>query len=356
VCVIAQLKSHEIGEYVDFANQLDQKAIESKLKGCALRFIDWLNQMVAPDLKKRFPDAQTALEALQPLYVKRTPFVEFDRSLLEFKATKLGKKLSQTVTIVNKTPETTLEGYWEVAPHPNDRPHTPDDHEWITISPRTIQGNEVKCTVTVDTSKLRAESTGKRELIFHSNAEKEITNLPIEVQTAPRPVKLPIKRYVLETLYSAYVLANMIGLGVIWIPNGVMDFALVLAFAFAMAVCGIGALAWIGILAVSGAWIWAWIWSGAGMAWAVVANPYQDLPQPDQRKARFGFWLRYFLAILCGFSLGLVFAGGFAAHFILPATALTSGAALLYCSVAPIFQHRRQLATYRRQEQHLIEP
>ena len=59
-CVIAQLTSHEIGEYVDWSNQLDPKAIEAKIKGCSFRCIEWLNQMVAPD-------AATALKAPTPL-------------------------------------------------------------------------------------------------------------------------------------------------------------------------------------------------------------------------------------------------------------------------------------------------
>ncbi|MFZ9740240.1 MAG: serine/threonine protein kinase, partial [Prochlorotrichaceae cyanobacterium] len=140
VCVIAQLKSHEIGEYVDWSNQLDQKAIEAKIKGCSFRFIEWLNQMVAPDPKKRFPDAAAALEALKPLYVKRTPEVKLSCTTLNFEATKVGEKLSQTITLTNSVPETVLEGHWEVAPHPNDPPHTPDRHPWISFSPKTVQG------------------------------------------------------------------------------------------------------------------------------------------------------------------------------------------------------------------------
>jgi hypothetical protein len=91
-----------------------------------------------------------------------------------------------------------------------------------------------------------------------------------------------------------------------------------------------------------------------------VTNPilkyYKDLLESDRQEAWFSFWLRYFLAIPFGISVGLGLAGNFSAHFLIPATAIASGAALLYVSFNPILQHHRQLATYRRQEQHLIEP
>ncbi|MGA1411625.1 MAG: protein kinase domain-containing protein, partial [Prochlorotrichaceae cyanobacterium] len=216
VCVIAQLKSHEIGEYVDWSNQLDQKAIEAKIKGCSFRFIEWLNQMVAPDPKKRFPDAATALEALKPLYVKRTPEVKLSCTTLNFEATKVGEKLSQTITLTNSVPETVLEGHWEVAPHPNDPPHTPDRHPWISFSPKTVQGNEVTCKVTVDTSHLQTERQGSRQLILHCNA-KNPENLILQVWTASNAwANFSIKQYLMEACYLTYILISMMIVGTIF--------------------------------------------------------------------------------------------------------------------------------------------
>ncbi|MEY2978386.1 MAG: hypothetical protein RLZZ435_2525, partial [Cyanobacteriota bacterium] len=208
VCVIAQLKSHEIGEYVDWSNQLDQKAIEAKIKGCSFRFIDWLNQMVAPDPKKRFPDAAAALEALKPLYVKRTPEVKLSAPSLNFEATKVGEKLSQTITLTNSVPETVLEGYWEVAPHPNDPPHTPDSHPWISFSPKTVQGNKVTCTVSVDTHQLQTQRKGSRELIFHSNVEQEKVFVGLEIQTVKLLHYFPKLLYFWEIMYFGISLFN----------------------------------------------------------------------------------------------------------------------------------------------------
>lgn len=126
ICLIGAIRSTDIGNYIDFNNQLDRSKIDPKLKECSLTFIDWLDKMVAPNLapqekssarsnkitnkqnyllttftsplkylfqiigvvsqtKKihkdtkgtyRYPDAKTALEALKPLYVARVPEVK----------------------------------------------------------------------------------------------------------------------------------------------------------------------------------------------------------------------------------------------------------------------------------------
>ncbi|WP_055076546.1 serine/threonine-protein kinase [Pseudanabaena sp. 'Roaring Creek'] len=154
ICLIGAIRSTDIGNYIDFSNQLDRSKIDPKLKGCSLTFVKWLDQMVAPDPSKRFADAKSALEALKPLYVVRVPEVKFfkdgkefepSRDVLEFKATKLGEKLTQTITLVNSIPETVLEGHWEVAPHPNDPPHNPDNHDWISFSRKRFNGNKIEC-------------------------------------------------------------------------------------------------------------------------------------------------------------------------------------------------------------------
>ena len=499
--MIAQLKSHEIGEYVDWSNQLDQKAIEAKIKGCSFRFIDWLNQMVAPDPKKRFPDAATALEALKPLYVKRTPEVRLSsgslhfkvinkvperktqtititnsvpetilegywqvaphpddppaasdshpwisfspqivqgnqvdcqvtvdtryiqtenkgsRELilisnaeqeavsvqlsyvklfpkvsisqrsLDFKANKLREKLTQDITLTNSVPETVLEGYWEVAPHPNDPPHTPDSHPWISFSPKIVQGNQVVCKVTVDTSKLHVERQGSRELIFHSNAQQDKVIVLLQVKTASQLVPRSKSLYLREALCSVVTLVN----------GGLLASGLVLAFlagragelAWVVALALAGALALTGALAGPGAWAWAVAWSVAwtgAVAWAVawtvavdwavalavalalawawaglvlidtLDTDYGKLPPSDRHSARVRFWIRWFLALFCGGGIGAGIVLGFTANILIPLVSLGSGAGLIYVSILPMLTRRRQLAAQRRKEHYLIEP
>jgi len=189
ICLIGAIRSTDIGNYIDFSNQLDRSKIDPKLKGCSLTFVKWLDQMVAPDPSKRFADAKSALKGLQPLYVTRYPSVEISKSSLEFKATSLGEKLTQTITLSNSTPETVLEGRWEVEPHPNDPPHTPDSHTWISFSPKQFKGNQVDCRVTVDTSNLFAEASGKRNILLHTNGLTTPNLIYLSIATAPLPLE-----------------------------------------------------------------------------------------------------------------------------------------------------------------------
>ena len=194
ICLIGAIRSTDIGNYIDFSNQLDRSKIDPKLKGCSLTFVKWLDQMVAPDPSKRFADAGTALEALKPLYVVRVPEVKFfkdgvefdpSKTVLEFKATKLGEKLTQTITLVNSIPETILEGHWEVVYHRSDPPHTPDDHDWISFKPTKIKGNQTDCKITVNTQKLSSSSQFMRQLIFVSdNAISQKSLIPVTVSTS----------------------------------------------------------------------------------------------------------------------------------------------------------------------------
>ena len=408
VCVIAQLKSHEIGEYVDYSNQLDQKAIEAKLKGCSFRFIDWLNQMVAPDPKKRFPDAATALKALQPLYVKRTPEIKLSCTSLDFQATKIGEKLTQTITVTNLVKETVLEGYWEVAPHTNDPPHTPDSHPWISFSPKTVKGTQVTCKVNVDTRQLQAEREGSRWLVFHSNANANKVTVALQVKTAKNPVSLPIyPRYLwlLENLaditvvvlgaptgfavasgaldgvmaFGGALIGVMLGVtfGVVFVPMFALVFVFARAFggafveagAFARALGkalsgtgafgGAGALS--GALAFGGAFAFADVTGAFNVFWPLVCvggihgfficgflfEHYEQLPTlADRRSAWFRFWLRFILSLICGSGIGAA----------IPIVTLGAGVGLVYVSVLPMLTRRRQLAAQCRQEKYLIEP
>jgi hypothetical protein len=160
----------------------------------SLRFIGWLEKMVQPKQKDRFTNAELALESLKPLDVIRVPGVDFSETVLEFEANWLGEKLRRDITIKNPIPDTLLEGRWEVAPHPQDPPHTPDNHAWISVTPAQFSRNNIRCQVEVDTSKLMANKQYKRQLILHSNAYPASHTLIVKVQTAALPIeerKLP---------------------------------------------------------------------------------------------------------------------------------------------------------------------
>lgn len=182
ICLITQTKSIDIGSLVNFStNKINFK---NKVPQFSLRFIQWLEKMVEPNPVNRYQNAKLALEALNPLYIKRIPEAKLDKLELNFVANSVNKKLSQTITLTNKIPDTILQGKWSVSPHRSDPPHNPDRHSWISFSPQEIKGNNVKCEVKVDTSKLKIDQNYEREIVFISNAQQEKYYLKVKVKTA----------------------------------------------------------------------------------------------------------------------------------------------------------------------------
>lgn len=188
ICLLTGTKSTQIQDMTD---EDDPYLLHFRklLPRLSPRFLGWLEKMVKPRQKERFANAQTALEALKPLDVVRVPSLKLNTSPLEFTANCIGEKLKQQIQLVNTMPETVLEGKWEVAPHPHDPPHTPDDHSWIKVSPKQFKGNEVSCEVSIDTSKLMADKSYERQLVLRSNADVEVHNMSVRVKTAALPIE-----------------------------------------------------------------------------------------------------------------------------------------------------------------------
>lgn len=203
ICLLTGTPSTAISNLIDDDYRINFKHLVPKL---SLRWIEWLEKMVELKPKNRFPDAATALNALQPIYVMRVPEAKFNHSCLEFTATKLGEKLTQTLTITNSVPETVLESRLEVASHLSDPPHTPHIHEWIQFDQCHFVSNQALCKITVDTRKLMANKTFEREVLIHTNSQPETQVLTIKVKTAPVPIatkKLPYFSLSLLVLFAA---------------------------------------------------------------------------------------------------------------------------------------------------------
>jgi serine/threonine protein kinase len=159
------------------------------LSAYSLRFVDWLEKVVQPDSKDRYPDAEAAFNAFKPLYVKRVPEAVVSSSVLELTASRLGERLVQTLMVNNEVPETILEGWWEVAPHPSDPPHTPYAHKWISFESKRFSGNSNECSIIVNTDKLMAGKIYERKILLHSNSSEEIEELDLIVETAEIPIQ-----------------------------------------------------------------------------------------------------------------------------------------------------------------------
>ncbi|MBW4618314.1 MAG: serine/threonine protein kinase [Cyanosarcina radialis HA8281-LM2] len=208
ICLLTGIKSTAIQDLTD-NDEPYLIQFQERVPKLSLRFIQWLEKMVQPKLKARFVHAESALEALKPLYVIRIPEAHFDRTVIEFTATRLGKKIAQTITVSNPIPETILEGRWEVVPHPSDPPHTPDNHTWISFEPANFAHNEVECQVLVDTGKLLADKSYKRQILLHTNCTPETYYFNLELQTAPLPIvkqKLPY-----SSLNTLLVISGIVG-------------------------------------------------------------------------------------------------------------------------------------------------
>ena len=193
VCLVTGTKSSEITNLIDDNYRLNFQHLVPQL---SLRWLEWLEGMVALLPKYRYRNATEALAALEPIYVIRTPEVVCSEDTLEFTARKLGQKLTKFITIHNFVPETTLIGSLTVADHPQERqPQTP----WIRLPYRELTGNRSMIKVTIDTRRLKADTVYERELQLVSNADPEVQTIRIRVKTAPIP--LPAKNLPLSSLF-----------------------------------------------------------------------------------------------------------------------------------------------------------
>ncbi len=221
ICLLTQTKSVDVGTLLDIDHRFHFKQLVPKLN---LRWVKWLEKMVEPRPKDRFPNAIAALEALTPIPVTPLPEVQLEHASLTLKAPAMGAKVTHTIALKNAiATRQPLEGRWEVAAHTSDPPHTPDHHAWITVEPATFVGNEVTCTITVDTTKLRAESLFQRQVLLHTNGLPKTYALDLKVQTAA----LPVRQY-----RSPYGLIGLLLLGTIpvawvatWMVRIVGEFA-----------------------------------------------------------------------------------------------------------------------------------
>jgi len=184
ICLLTGTKSVDIGNLIDANYRLHfQHLVPPLQRG----WLNWLSKMVEPRPQDRYSSAASALAVLKPLDVNRLPKVRLSRDTLKFTASEFCEKVSQTITVSNPIPETLLAGSWTVAPHPNDPPHTPDDHAWISFQSRRFEGNQVECKIFVDTSKLLASKTYTRQILLHTNTTPDTCAIAIQVQTAFLP-------------------------------------------------------------------------------------------------------------------------------------------------------------------------
>ncbi|MEM1170868.1 MAG: serine/threonine-protein kinase, partial [Cyanobacteria bacterium P01_H01_bin.35] len=184
ICLLTGIKSADIGNLIDANYRIIFRHLVPPLQR---GWINWLEKITEPKYTDRYESAEVALAVLRPLDINRLPKVRISRKNLIFPGNVWGEKLTQAIRVSNPIPKTILSGRWEVAPHVSDPPHTPYDHSWISFSPQKFEGNNVKCEITVDTSKLVKNEVYRREIFLHSNAVSKIETINIQVKTGSWP-------------------------------------------------------------------------------------------------------------------------------------------------------------------------
>jgi serine/threonine protein kinase len=380
-------KSTAIDTLIDEDNRINFKLLVPKL---SLRFVDWLEKLVQPNPKNRYANAAAALEALQPIYVNRIPEVQLSQSRLEFKASKLGKRVTQTITVNNPIPETVLEGKWEVAPHPSDPPHMPDDHAWIKFAPARFASNCAECRITVDTSKLMAATSYERQILLHTNSATETYSLTIQVQTDGIPIATRKPPYLSQALLGGICFSSVWLVSQIWLlPPEFSAVLMLIVFGGALLEAVFGGVVenlWKhfpsapnlepppglgGIILCLVLWqvilfgvviivcfyvvcliFYALAWVGAYLVYTAKKIQAEIKNKGFSKVASIAILI---LTIGLGSSLGVGMKLGASNLFALAAV-LGTGLPLAGMMLYPPLQRRRLIAQYRKSEQHLIKP
>jgi serine/threonine protein kinase len=383
ICLLTHTKSDQIGNLIDANYQIQFKPLLPKLN---FQWASWLETLVEPNLKARYPNAIAALEVM-PTIPLRSPEVKCSQAQLTFTAAKLGEQLTQTLTIANFVPETLLQGAWEVLAHPSDPPHTPDAHAWISFHPASFSGNQIECQISVNTYKLMADRTYQRTIRLQTNAFPKTYTLTVQVRTAPVPIiqlRLPYEFLTLiflgfgaaawlaaSALFNLLALQDLMTVGfgitvgaaigfqvVTWILTSLRATAGVIAPVFAGLLSGL--LALLSVLVADITLTTAPLMLGIGIG--IVGSVGAGLTIGDgmERLVKQGF-SRFFAATIAFVTAGAGFCTGLclAPKFVNPVLVLTAGGiGALWAIIAAYvpLQRQKRIAAYRQFEQHLIRP
>ena len=207
ICLLTGTKADEIGNLVDISYKIKFKHLVPKL---SFQWLKWLEKMVEPRLKERFPNALSALEGI-PTSSICPPEIHISQSMFDLSAKQIGEVLTQTITIKNPVSDTLLQGTWEIESRSSD--HNPDslEHSWIAIEPQTFANNHVICTLTVNSRKLMANKTYHRKLCLRTNTVLETHTFLLKIKTAPIPIQVEYiaHRPLILLFFASFVLMRI---------------------------------------------------------------------------------------------------------------------------------------------------
>ncbi len=249
ICLLTGTKADEIGNLVDISYKVKFKHLIPKL---SFHWFRWLEKMVEPRVKDRYPNAVAALERL-PKSSIRLPEIQISQSTFDFSARRLGEMLTQSVTITNPIPDTILEGKWEIEARSSDLTPNSLRHRWIAVEPQNFEGSHAECHIQVHTGKLMADKTYRRKLLLRTNTASDTLTFELQVKTAPIPIHVEYIAH--RPLILLFLASLFIARGNFWLVSEAGFFAENLSIAlFSNAiggVLGLEAAAW--TLATTGA-------------------------------------------------------------------------------------------------------
>ena len=367
ICLLTKTQSSEINTLIDNKNRINLQNLVSQI---SLRWIEWLEKMVAPSPKERYPKAAAALKSLKPIDAISIPEVRFSSQILEVKVTKLGEKITQNLTVSNTNLDTILQGNLSVAPASNDPRRPTGSHAWISFDPPSFQSNRCDCKITIDTSKLMADKTYDRQILLHANFSTKPHSLTLRVKTSPlNTLKLPINSLILLLVIAA--VSGMASAEVIG-QNGVAANWLILILGLVIGGVGgwtatfssadllkkmIGAITTvagiIGFVPVMGADVDVI----AGFFLGLIVAALTGVVVKNHLERNFTLKLATQISILTaglGMSLGTEFVDGFLPYVILALAGTGIPLALSLSGV--ISQNKSLIDKYRKNEKYLIKP
>jgi len=186
-CLLTQTPTTDVETLNSQSGELNIANKVSKV--ISLQWIEWLNTMTRPYPIQRFPNAAAALESLHHLDATCVPKAILRPDRLELTATTHSEKLTETIVVVNSTPDTLLEGQWSIAPHPSEPLGQYGFSTWISFEPSSFQQNQIECQITVNTSKLVGNRTYERQLILKANTATKHHTVDLQVQTVARKIQ-----------------------------------------------------------------------------------------------------------------------------------------------------------------------
>lgn len=184
ICLLLERDLSQINNLADREARISFQSFVSNTINWQL--IEWLEKMIEPDPTYRFPNATTALAALQSIQLTCLPKVSIIPDFVKFQAINLGEILSENIIVSNLVPESSLKCNWKIIDNDNNLQNQLD---WISIDPSQFESNWVRCKLSVDTSKLAPGEKYQRQILLEGNfsgtSYGKTPYLNIEVETLP---------------------------------------------------------------------------------------------------------------------------------------------------------------------------